>query len=72
MFRNESIRRDILEFIVFRRSDLLSVLNLYEEPQYLSKPYYGWTTGVQFSAGKDGNFSLRHRVQIGSRAHPAS
>jgi hypothetical protein len=31
----------------------------------------GWAIGVQFPAGA-GNFSLRHRVQTGSGAHPAS
>jgi hypothetical protein len=30
-----------------------------------------WTIGVRFPA-KAGNFSLRHRDQIGSGAHPAS
>jgi hypothetical protein len=31
----------------------------------------GWSGGVRFPAG-DGNFSLHHRVQTDSRAHPAS
>jgi hypothetical protein len=31
----------------------------------------GWTIGVRFPA-RAGNFSLRHRVQNGSGAHPAS
>jgi hypothetical protein len=31
----------------------------------------GWTIGVRFLAGA-GNFSLHHRVQNGSGAHPAS
>jgi hypothetical protein len=31
----------------------------------------GWTIGVLFQAGA-GNFSLHHRVQTGSGAHPAS
>jgi hypothetical protein len=30
----------------------------------------GWTTGVQFPVGQD--FCLRHNVQTGSEAHPAS
>jgi hypothetical protein len=30
-----------------------------------------WTIGVRFPAGA-GNFSLNHRVQNGSGAHPAS
>jgi hypothetical protein len=30
-----------------------------------------WMIGVRFPAGT-GNFSLRHRVQIGPGAHPAS
>jgi hypothetical protein len=29
----------------------------------------GWTIGVRFPAGT-GNFSLHHRVQTGSGAHP--
>jgi hypothetical protein len=32
---------------------------------------YGLATGIQFPAG-DENFFLRHRVQTGSGAHPAS
>jgi len=31
----------------------------------------GWAIGVRFPAGA-GNISLRHRVQTGSEAYPAS
>jgi hypothetical protein len=31
----------------------------------------GWTTGVRFPVGAE-NFSIHHRVQTGSGAHPAS
>jgi len=33
----------------------------------------GWTIGVRFPGeGKNGFFSLRHRVHTGSEAHPAT
>jgi len=32
----------------------------------------GWTTGISFPAEEITGFLIRHRVQTGSGAHPAS
>jgi hypothetical protein len=39
--------------------------------QSVQRQATGWTAGVRFLTG-EGEFSLLHRVHIGSGAHPAS
>jgi hypothetical protein len=41
------------------------------DPSQYSNQATGWTTGVRFPAEAK-NSSLRHRVQTGFQAHPAS
>jgi hypothetical protein len=44
---------------------------VYAPNSFYEGPSTGWTIGVRFPADA-GNFSLNHRVQNGSGAHPAS
>jgi hypothetical protein len=43
----------------------------FEQLREYSEEVTGWTTGIQFPE-RGYIFSLRHRVQTGSGAHPAS
>jgi hypothetical protein len=71
---NFSRFQDINSLNSFQIEGIVWQLNVYKSSLQggcIFTMQYSRTTGIRFPRGA-GNFSLRHRIQTGSGAHPAS